>query len=101
MTVFDTIGKGIRDADKRGKLVRRKRRQKKAQKAAKKAGDITEVKRLGAKKKMTSQKRKKAQKEINKGVQDIGKRAGKAGIAYLAAGGSPAGVAAASAAFVA
>ena len=101
MTVFDTIGKGIRDADKRGKLVRRKRRQKKAQKVAKKAGDIAEVKRLGAKKKMTSQKRKKAQKEINKGVQDIGKRAGKAGIAYLAAGGSPAGVAAASAAFVA
>ena len=101
MTVFDTIGKGIRDADKKGKLVRRKRRQKKKQKIAKKAGDIAEVQRLGAKKKMTSQKRKKAQKEINKGVQDIGKRAGKAGIAYLAAGGSPAGVAAASAAFVA
>ena len=101
MTVFDTIGKGVRDIDKKGKLVRRKRRQKKKQKIAKKAGDIAEVQRLGAKKKMTSQKRKKAQKEINKGVQDIGKRAGKAGIAYLAAGGSPAGVAAASAAFVA
>ena len=71
MSVFDTIGKGVRDIDKKGKLVRRKRRQ------------------------------KKAQKSINKGVQDIGKRAGKAGIAYLAAGGSPAGVAAATTAFVA
>jgi hypothetical protein len=101
MTVFDTIGKGVRDIDKKGKLVRRKRRQKKAQKIARKAGDTNEVKRLSAKKAMTSKKRKKAQKSINKGVQDIGKRAGKAGIAYLAAGGSPAGVAAATTAFVA
>tara|TARA_R110002126_G_scaffold76695_2_gene191441 strand:- start:276 stop:581 length:306 start_codon:yes stop_codon:yes gene_type:complete len=101
MTVFDTISKGIRDVDKKGKLVRRKRRQKKKMKMAKRAGDTAEVKRLSDKKAMTSQKRKKAQKSINKGVQDLGKRAGKAGIAYLAAGGSPAGVAAATTAFVA
>ena len=72
MTVFDTIGKGVRDIDKKGKLVRRKRRQKKKMKMAKRAGDTAEVKRLSDKKAMTSQKRKKAQKSINKGVQDLG-----------------------------
>ena len=81
MTIIDTISKGIRDADKKGKLVRRKRRQKAKQKIAKEQGDMAEVKRLGKKKKMTTKKRKKAQKEINKISVDLAKRAGKAGVA--------------------
>jgi len=101
MTIFDTIGKGIRDIDKRGKLVRRKRRQKAKQKEAKKAGNVAEVKRLGMKKKMTSKKRKKAQKQVTKIGQDVLKRAGEAGIVYAAGGMNPASAGAALGTFVA
>ncbi len=101
MTIFDTIGKGIRDVDKRGHLVRRKRRQKAKQKVAKKAGNVAEVKRLGMKKKATNKKRKKAQKQVTKIGQDVLKRAGEAGIVYVGGGMNPASAGAALGTFVA
>jgi hypothetical protein len=101
MTIFDTISKGIRDVDKRGKLVRRKRRQKAKQKVAKKAGNVAEVKRLGMKKKATNMKRKKAQKQVTKMGQDVLKRAGKAGVVYVSGGMNPASATAAGATFIA
>ncbi len=101
MTIFDTIGKGIRDVDKRGHLVRRKRRQKAKQKQAKKAGDSVAVKRFGEKKRATNMKRKKSQKQVTKMGQDVLKRAGNAGVVYIGGGMNPASAAAAGATFIA
>lgn len=100
MSLFDDIAKGIRDVDKRGHLKKRKQRQKKKQAKAKARGDIAEVKRLGEKKKMTSKKRAKAQKEVNKIGTTLIKRGSKAGIIAAAGGGSPAALGAAGLAFV-
>jgi len=101
MTIFDTIGKGVSQIDRRGHLVRRKRRQKAKQKAAKKVGNIAEVKRLGMKKKATNMKRKKSQKQVTKMGQDVLKRAGNAGVVYIGGGMNPASAAAAGATFIA
>ena len=101
MTFFDDAAKTIRDIDKRGKLVRRKRRQKAKQKKAKAAGDIEAVKRLAAKKDQTNKKRKKAQKEVNKIGTTLIKRGSKAGIIAAAGGGNPAALTAAGLAFIA
>jgi len=101
MTIFDTISKGIRDVDKRGHLVRRKRRQKAKQKVAKKAGDSVAVKRFGEKKRATNMKRKKSQKQVTKMGQDVLKRAGEAGIVYVGGGMNPASAGAALGTFVA
>jgi hypothetical protein len=101
MTIFDTISKGVSQIDRRGHLVRRKRRQKAKQKQAKKAGNVAEVKRLGMKKKATNMKRKKSQKQVTKMGQDVLKRAGNAGIVYVSGGMNPASAAAAGATFIA
>ena len=54
-----------------------------------------------AQKKMTTKKRKKAQKEVNKIGTTLIKRGSKAGIIAAAGGGSPAALTAAGLAFVA
>tara|TARA_R110000772_G_scaffold222402_1_gene332893 strand:- start:9 stop:314 length:306 start_codon:yes stop_codon:yes gene_type:complete len=100
MGLIDEIAKGIRDADKKGKLQRRKRRQNKKQAIAKKAGDTAAVKMFSKRKAQTSKKSKKAQKELNKIGEKMLKRGGKAGIVASAGGFTPAALGAAGLAFV-
>ena len=100
MGLIDEIAKGIRDVDKKGHLQKRKQRINKKQAKAKKAGDTEAVKMYGKRKAMTTKKRKKAQKEINKLGAQMLKRGGKAAIVAGAGGGSPAALGAAGIAFI-
>ena len=100
MSIIDDIAKGVRDADKKGHLQRRKRRQNKKQAKAKKAGDTAAVKMFAARKEKTSKKSKKNQKEINKLGASVLKRAGKAAVVAGAGGFTPASAAAAGISFI-
>ena len=100
MGLIDDIAKGIRDADKKGHLKKRKQRINKKQAKAKKAGDSEAVKMFGKRKKLTTKKGKKAQKEINKLGEKMLKRGGKAGIVASAGGFTPAALGAAGLSFV-
>ncbi len=100
MSIIDDIAKGIRDADKKGKLQRRKRRQNKKQAKAKKSGDAAAVKMFADRKAKTAKKSKKNQKEINKLGASVLKRAGKAAVVAGAGGFTPASAAAAGISFI-